>query len=284
MLHYEVESWNPSGESFLWVRMPTLTPSGEFTAYWGDSGLTAPPYRTDGSVWNNDFRGVWHLKETTSATRADATGNGNTLNPQNNPTLAAATWLNGVNQFNGSNQRLVAGAFNSLDVNSGTLSIWFKAEATQKATARLISLFTSGNERGGLYIDGDMKLRLLMRRANMSIVDVASTAVVNDDVWRHAWVTYDSGGVAFYLDGTLEYSAAGDYALTLSENPAARLADYAVANGYEFKGLLDEARISSAVRSTDWLWAERSSVLENEPFLIYGEVEAMFAGTIFRLR
>ncbi len=40
-LSYEIESWNPSGTSLVWVRVPSLVKGGSIIAYWGNPTATA---------------------------------------------------------------------------------------------------------------------------------------------------------------------------------------------------------------------------------------------------
>lgn len=85
VLPYEVATWNPSGESIVWVKTDTLNTSTiVYMYYFGVSDVTNDPK----SVWNSEkFVGVWHMEEesgttgplsagTTGPKLADATGNG----------------------------------------------------------------------------------------------------------------------------------------------------------------------------------------------------------------
>ncbi len=56
-LPYEIEQWNPAGESLVWVQVPLITgPSDFITAYWGNPALTnAAASNTNGLVWKSSF-------------------------------------------------------------------------------------------------------------------------------------------------------------------------------------------------------------------------------------
>ncbi|NLB55000.1 MAG: DUF2341 domain-containing protein, partial [Lentisphaerae bacterium] len=62
-LAYEVEAWNQNGRSYVWVKIPELTQGTMIYMLWGKPGATTPASDTDGSVWNDDFAGVWHLND-----------------------------------------------------------------------------------------------------------------------------------------------------------------------------------------------------------------------------
>ncbi len=57
---YEIDTWNPSGESLVWVNLPRMTNGTEF-AMWYRSSKTGKALNSD-NVWA-DYTGVWHLNE-----------------------------------------------------------------------------------------------------------------------------------------------------------------------------------------------------------------------------
>ena len=61
---YEIDTWNPSGESLVWVNLPRMTNGTEF-AMWYRSSKTGKELNSD-NVWA-DYTGVWHLNESGSA-------------------------------------------------------------------------------------------------------------------------------------------------------------------------------------------------------------------------
>jgi len=72
-LDHEVEKYVPStGELVAWVRIPTLSGSSDTTIYlyYGDSSVSSPTENPSG-VWDNNYKGVWHLRETTGTYAAD---------------------------------------------------------------------------------------------------------------------------------------------------------------------------------------------------------------------
>lgn len=73
---HEVDVWDTSGESLVWVRVPTLTAATEVKMWWHVAdGQEAPAYAPE-DVWRA-FAGVWHFSGTTSGDLlSDASGNG----------------------------------------------------------------------------------------------------------------------------------------------------------------------------------------------------------------
>ena len=62
---HEIDTWNTSGESLVWVLLPKMQNGTTFRMMWGDETITeAPGYTTDGKMWTDaGYIGVWHLNE-----------------------------------------------------------------------------------------------------------------------------------------------------------------------------------------------------------------------------
>ncbi len=73
LLPYDVDTWNESGESLVWVKVPNIPVGGtEVTMYWAANGsFTA--YNTPADVWS-DYAGVWHMGDGVDATAKSETG------------------------------------------------------------------------------------------------------------------------------------------------------------------------------------------------------------------
>ena len=71
ILPHEIDTWNPQGESCIWVKLPTMGQGTQFEMRYG--GLTSTDY-SPSAVWSA-FGGVWHMNEN-AATQTDRTGNG----------------------------------------------------------------------------------------------------------------------------------------------------------------------------------------------------------------
>ena len=85
-LDYEIDTWDPAGESLVWVSVPAV--SGTMTRFYAyfkpDAGATLPAVDPT-AVWTRaGYFGVWHFGEVdaTDGSVADATGNGLTAAPR----------------------------------------------------------------------------------------------------------------------------------------------------------------------------------------------------------
>ena len=67
-LDYDVDTWNTSGESTIWVKIPELPTDGTtITMCWALKGKTAPVVYNPTNVWS-DYAGVWHMTDDSAAT------------------------------------------------------------------------------------------------------------------------------------------------------------------------------------------------------------------------
>lgn len=69
VLPHEIEKWNTSGESIVWVRVPKFGAGRRIYAYYGGEAVV----QNAAAVWSG-YTGVWHMAEA-DGTVVDATGN-----------------------------------------------------------------------------------------------------------------------------------------------------------------------------------------------------------------
>ena len=64
LLSYDVDTWDESGESVVWLKLPTLPTEGiTVTMYWNLRDGQIAPANEPTDVWS-DYVGVWHMSET----------------------------------------------------------------------------------------------------------------------------------------------------------------------------------------------------------------------------
>ena len=78
LLAHEIDEWNPSGESVVWVKIPSLTAETTICMGWGfKAGQSAPIFPAK-DVWTS-YYAVWHMNEAAGEPMIDRTGNGHDL-------------------------------------------------------------------------------------------------------------------------------------------------------------------------------------------------------------
>ena len=76
VLPHEIDAWNASGKSFLWVKVPSLDRTTKITMHWGGGAAVERPAAA--STWTG-YVGVWHMNAadgSAGTAEPDATGHG----------------------------------------------------------------------------------------------------------------------------------------------------------------------------------------------------------------
>ena len=289
-LAHEIDTWNPDGDSYIWVRVPELTKSTTITAKWGSSQTSKPrnlkTSKLRDSVWNDDYLAVWHFskfangitrdsknflpaevrgKDTRLFIHADAfVGKGYYAAAK---TTKWGTYLNVPNDPHWT-------AYSK----TGKLTVSFMVNSTmdpdtekEKCHARILSSKADYGDALGfeVAIAGGERVWSCGQGSANFWYDVnkhgGSDKYSFRDGWAYVTVTYDGPGgeSAIYFNGRRVASEKGAaYAPTVSGRPLA-IGHYATALVYErqaneeyFCGYLDEVRLSKTALSPDRIRAD----------------------------
>ncbi len=281
-LNFEIDSWNPSGDTFVWVQVPRLTNNVAITAYWGNAAATLPAYATDGSTWSNGYVAVYHLAET-SGTCGDSSPQANTLTLKGNTTLGSAGKVGLSPRLpDGNNDWLEAADHSSLEgMGRLTLEAWIYDEQNDTNPRAILSKRTSSSSQISFYL-----FKYTNRNISFSLGNSGGTAGLGGEFtgtatdanrWYHVAATYDkdlaSNRMKVFLDGVYKSArneASGNVTATTS---ALRLGILNADYGNAWKGKLDEVRVANVARSADWLAATHKTIADNAGFAAYGAME-----------
>jgi hypothetical protein len=275
VLNHEIETWDIVGDSFVWVQIPSLTSNDFIYAYWGNPDApVAPPYTADGSTWDANFDAVWHLDET-GGIHLDATGNGHDGTPENGVIQDAAGQIDGADLFDGTNDQVTATGYTAITGTAPrSVSLWMKSGRQPLQTATLVSW---GNNVAGARWD----VRLATNgevRVEVQGGYVRGGIVVTNETWHHVAVTWEPGTTAdisnalIYVDGFLDPLEIIDTETVDTPGIQDTVLGSSIVDR-PYQGLLDEVRIESLVRSSNWIWAAYANQVAGSTFAGYGPVE-----------
>ncbi len=254
-LNHEIESWNTNGASCAWVQVPSVpNTNAHIWAYWGQSGQTAPPCRTSGATWSQAYLGVWHLS---APAVMDSTSNryhGAASNNTNAPGMIA-----GGQGFNGTSAYVGLGAgINPLQGRTAFSISWWMSETGHMEGAQISSDLGSGvnrfiiqdNASAGNYIYANGKV-------------FPTDPFLNNGNWHRYDLTVanPAGGMWRLYRNGLQINS-NLYTFTMSTQEL----QFGKHTTYFFRGGLDELRISSLARSSNWVWAGYQNVASNHLF------------------
>ena len=279
-LDFELETWNTSGESLAWVRLPTLEKDTFFTMTWKDDD---PAAHTAASTWSGGYVGVWHMNEVDGAV-ADATGHGLTATPQG--ATASSIAVTGAPTGTGRQSATAAGGKGYLSVpnydsfaagDSFTMSGWVRLTSIN-GSPRIFSRKDNYTDANGW--EWELKSgtwdTLLPRGAGSESLPTTVSSLQN--AWVHLVTVFDGTSVSVYSNGSL----AGTKTLTKGATDNGKALSFGnKPNGSSstyLRGEYDECRLLNAAASADWVKAEYDTVA-SAAFLNYGPARSDEGGT-----
>ena len=271
-LAHEIEKWDTSGESVIWVKMPTFGPGCKLYAYYGGPANAQNAV----GVWG-DYVGVWHMAEA-SGTVADATGNGLDAVPAGDDTTQSVATAGPVG-----NARV-----NATDGSANRLSVAYDAQLNLGSTLSFSGWAMLYGKRGdGRMVIVTRKTVLWGEGWNVSILPDTSTGIGywgkwNEDWgclaaqnvpdltanWVHVAVTYNGNTGYMYINGekwaTVRQSdwTSNTWIREPSDNENPLTFGYTVNGNWDdgwsrpFKGAFDEFRLSDDVLGAARIKAE----------------------------
>lgn len=280
-LNHEIETWNESGDSYVWVKVPQVDAGSNedyVWMYYGNASVGSPASQLGNAThetgtWDSSYKMVQHLEETASCstTFSDSTSNTNSGSCIGSPTSTTGKIGNGRNFVVASSQAIdTAAVANDIQTGSLTFSVWFKLSSNFSTSSpddmNMMTLADSSSANDvSLYLDsndGTLSFCVNISSGSDSCVDTDPKTSWTAGVWHHAagvLNTSGGGGRAIYLDGQLTGSNTTTTRGTTPYAAEARLAAYYSVQWDYFGGVLDEARVSNTARSADWINAEYRS-------------------------
>ena len=241
-LDYEVERWDPTGESIIWVQTQELGTSSRFFARWGnDQNATSPTP----SPWTG-YEGVWHFgdQSDSSSQSRDGVASG-TVSYLDSNLMGSALSLDGSGKLSTPTFNGIAGD------NPRSVSLWVKSSDQD---GNLVSWGSSGNywqlswNDQGPYVSTGNSLGVRQ-----------GSTVVSNDQWHHLLISFPGSGAdlnqsRIYVNGELVdapgSSVSGAVNTILGGSGVQIGASYDGTN--LMNGSLDELRISSSARGKAW--------------------------------
>lgn len=277
-LPFDVDTWNPDGESLFWVKLPLLSKGAKIFLVYGveyTPGTDADELRA--SVWSGQT-GVWHLdydstvyfgnSAQTAKTTLRAWQNGTTYKDENGIVGVSRRISTGGQGGTGGNA-IVASNSDLLDLGDNfTVSAWIKYPKDQApGWDRIISRKNAYNSSDGWEIT--------TASGNPSNIDVRGgsqtsggagffSSPVNDGNWHHVTAVYNDASVSLYENGV--YRLAVDIGKASNNDYALSFGNNASQNEVPFKGWLDEIRLGAGSLSADRIKADYETVANNQFF------------------
>ena len=266
-LDYEVDTWDASGTSFVWVRIPSLTSASTITCRYG-----GPKYKhNEAKTWKK-FAAVIHCGDSikdSSASKLNVTANG---------TSATTAGVVGGGVIKAANNSIGLNLASPADVltSSGMFSVmaWYKRDGNGGSGnngTHILSGSRTGFGSGNGFVVLQEKGQYISVAANNSHQWGSSTYKLEDQVWGHVVFTYSKGSeLVSYFNGNKDMTktSPGTLDVAASSAPNWTFGSYAnTASADSFKGEMDEIRVYDGVASAAWIAADYCQMMNAGAFV-----------------
>ena len=265
---FDVDTWNPLGESCVWVRLPRAKKGDTFSMYYGKAGATARADREN--TWDG-YVGVWHFAEA-SGTSYDATannldgepktaGSGNLDEMVGTDGVIGLARMNGTANGSGRNRTAVPPYDTLMTGTSFTISGWFRANDVS-GYPRLWSSKTGYQSDQGfeMELSNNSKTTASARGASQNAITVTFPDISQD--WLHLTLVYDNTTLTAYVNGEQNNSGT----ITAVGPTSEPLSFGSNAPGTEacFNGKYDEIRLVEGAQSAKRIAAEYANMATDD--------------------
>ena len=290
ILPYEIDTWNPGGESLLWVKVPIFANGKKLTVTYGETAADMTARAAE--VWSN-YIGVWHMNgldpsgkypnsagdarfaaEVSSFSRTGEAGRfGQSVQIYTNAAhLASSVEKGGVFVHDGGNLNL-AGSFtvsawlyHTAEAGNGNEAFRFDEIFCKRQHPRTDSSLNNGSTAGfGVRIGANAATIGQLEAYGSSTTKTTPSVLPHfaNAVWRHLGVVFSNETASLWLDGAKKSNdnvgtvTDNDEPLSFGNTSKARLDNE---GDRAWGGRMDEVRLYGGVSSDAYLAAEYAAM------------------------
>lgn len=273
-LDHEIENFTVSdGKLIAWVRIPSLSSSTDTVLYLYFNNSAASSQQNAAGVWNSNFKGVWHLKESASGVAGeykDSTSNAN--NGQGGsgavPVQTGSGLIGYAQDYNGTPYISVPNAASLQPTSTISLSGWIYLRTFGSGTD-IDPIIRKGDSNPNNYqlgVDSGAGVpQIHMMLDENDNAGLAGTTTILPNTWYYIAGTWDGTTRQVYLNGNQDSS--GSRTGTIGTDTRELYLGGRIGLTDSINGILDEVRISNINRSTSWIMTEYNN--QNSPSTFY---------------
>lgn len=220
ILPFEVDTFNPAGTTFVWVKVPSLSATTELSVFFNGASNSA---NIPAGVWS-EFAGVWHYAPSCVGETSvpDSSGNGfDTISAQPMRAYAGPGGLDAIQ----SGARIDAPDYDSALTNVAVFSAsgWFKSPMQTShywsAANKKVEITTGPNGENLWNIDKGWYFQFPGRKDVIRLAYTASADVQIPDTtqnWNYFNIVSDGSTIKVYMNGSSTASASVSYRVKAS--------------------------------------------------------------------
>jgi uncharacterized repeat protein (TIGR01451 family) len=275
-LNHEIEQYvSSNGQLIAWVQIPSLSPAAITTIYMYYGNASAANQQSPAAVWNAGYHGVWHFSGTSSLSLTDSTAYGNAAYNTNLVGVAPAQIGEGAS-FSRSYQHLQWPVSASLEPAQLSLSCWFKTSASNSGYQYALDSNYDSNGFTWRFAPNDGGYYVTLGNV---VLNAYSPKTFGGGM-HYLTVTYDGSNVKTYIDGILDINQAVSGSPAIQWPSSETVVGSTLGDTYQYSGLIDELRLSSAALTAGWIATEYNNQSSPGTFFSLGsEQEPANAGS-----
>lgn len=268
LIPHDVDTWNETGDSYVWVRIPSLSNGAKIVMHWG-AARTAEQTCTSADTWAG-YVGVWHMNETGTTAEPDKTANGLDATPKitsGTANINMADGKLGKGRTNVQNARLeVASSYKDKITTASqfTVSGWFKWSGSGTHPRLLTGNASTGTRDCWevYYHTSNKALQIL----GSSSERVYSSPAITANTWVYLTVVFDKTQVTPYFNG--DSMSGGTQTIGAAQHKNAfSIGAIGTTASRSFVGVFDEVRMYDGVVSADRAAADYTTMNAPTAFL-----------------
>jgi len=258
-----------TGTVEYWVKASSLSTTTDTVFYMcmGDSSITTDQ-SSKTSVWDSNYKGVWHMPDGTTLTANDSTSNAadGTLS---GPPTATSGQIDGAASLASSQYITKTSGFTS-SFGDFTLSAWIRPTGTDVNGNTIFQDSRSGN---GLVVFTNTSRQVDLTQRGVANNPFSSLTVANNKTY-YLTVTRTGTTAIGYLYNFTDTSSTTQSRSFNTSSAVSGDGGYYIGRldlgGFNWIGWLDEVRVSSSVRSADWIKTEYNNQSATSTFYTIG--------------
>ena len=273
-LDHEIETYvSTTGAICFWVRVPTLDGDADTTIYmwYGDAGVTTSQEDVAG-VWDADYVGVYHLKETPDHTEDEVKDSSGTNHGTGGGTLTSVAGAFGGKAINfGGVGYVDLGA--RADHNFGgnfTVSAWAYNGSGSIANNCIVAHDQSTGRQWDIHISGNTSLWADVAKSG-GYKSAEKASGFSNGAWIFCAGRYNGSNIEVFNNSTKTTGEAVTGAPDSHPTTHSSIGTYYTFGSYVFPGYIDEVRLSKIARSDDYLITEYNNGSSPSTFYTMGD-------------
>ncbi len=290
-LSHEIETYNAgTGELVAWVKVPMLSSDTDTVLHMYYGNALAANQENASDVWSNGYAAVWHMAEDPSSSVDGACGGGTVevCDSKNSNHLDSigmdaddliAGKINGATRFNSNTEYLSAPSDPSLEGFSElTLSAWINPTADPGSDDGRIIHKSQGLTSDDYHIAydgagaGKYGINFRISTDNKTTTAASNLTIAPNSGWHYVQGVWDGSNMTIYINGSNDSGNANTGTLTNSSEGLG-IGRHVNSDTRNFNGHIDEPRVSSVVRSADWITTEYNNQGSPETFYAISDEE-----------